>query len=84
MMGEVVAKNFPECFEFNEQEMNRIIACAFSLNKKKSGKNKMDATCTIQYSIHVFNLVHKYVSRILGTYQIKLYLKETFITKIIT
>ena len=30
----------------------------------------MDATCTIQDSIHVFNLVHKYVSRILGTYQI--------------
>ena len=31
----------------------------------------MDATCTIQDSIHVFNLVHKYVSRILGTYQRK-------------
>ena len=30
----------------------------------------MDATSTIQDSIHVFNLVHKYVSRILGTYQI--------------
>ena len=29
----------------------------------------MDATCTIQDSIHVFSLVHKYVSRILGTYQ---------------
>ncbi len=29
----------------------------------------MDATCTIQDSIHVFCLVHKYVSRILGTYQ---------------
>ncbi len=29
----------------------------------------MDATCTIQDSIHVFRLVHKYVSRILGTYQ---------------
>jgi len=28
----------------------------------------MDATCAIQDSIHVFNLVHKYVSRILGTY----------------
>lgn len=28
----------------------------------------MDATCTIQDSIHVFSLVHKYVSRILGTY----------------
>ena len=39
----------------------------------------MDATCTIQDSIHVFNLVHKYVSRILGTYQSvllgKLYVK---------
>ncbi len=31
MMGGVVAKYFPESFEFNEQEMNRIIACAFSL-----------------------------------------------------
>ena len=30
----------------------------------------MDATCAIQDSIHVFNLVHKYVSRILGTYQV--------------
>ena len=29
----------------------------------------MDAACTIQDSIHVFSLVHKYVSRILGTYQ---------------
>ena len=29
----------------------------------------MDATCTIQDSIHVFSLIHKYVSRILGTYQ---------------
>ena len=28
----------------------------------------MDATCAIQASIHVFSLVHKYVSRILGTY----------------
>ena len=28
----------------------------------------MDATCTIQDSIHVFRLIHKYVSRILGTY----------------
>ena len=31
----------------------------------------MDAACTIQDSIHVFSLVHKYVSRILGTYQIR-------------
>ena len=29
----------------------------------------MDTTCTIQDSIHVFSLVYKYVSRILGTYQ---------------
>ena len=28
----------------------------------------MDATCTIQNSIHVFRLVRQYVSRILGTY----------------
>ena len=28
----------------------------------------MDATCSIQDSIHVFSLVYKYVSRILGTY----------------
>ena len=28
----------------------------------------MDATCAIQDSIHVFSLVYKYVSRILGTY----------------
>lgn len=39
----------------------------------------MDATCTIQDSIHVFNLVHKYVSRILGTYQIP---GDIFVTKI--
>ena len=29
----------------------------------------MDATCAIQDSIHAFSLIHKYVSRILGTYQ---------------
>ena len=28
----------------------------------------MDATCAIQASIHVFSLVRKYVSGILGTY----------------
>ena len=28
----------------------------------------MDATCAIQDSIHMFSLVRKYVSRILGTY----------------
>ena len=31
----------------------------------------MDASCTIQYSIHVFSLVHKYVSSFLGTYQFR-------------
>ena len=36
----------------------------------------MDATCTIQDSIHVFSLVHKYVSRILGTYQFDRRLKK--------
>jgi hypothetical protein len=30
----------------------------------------MDASCKIQGSIHVFHLVHKYVSRILGTYHL--------------
>ena len=29
IMGGIVAKYFPECYEFTEQEMNRIIACAF-------------------------------------------------------
>ena len=29
MMGGCVAKYFPECWDFSEQEMNRIIACAF-------------------------------------------------------
>ena len=33
----------------------------------------MDAACTIQDSIHVFSLVRKYVSRILGTYHQKRY-----------
>lgn len=31
MMGGCVVKYFPEAFEFTEHEMNRIIACAFSL-----------------------------------------------------
>ena len=30
MMGGCVAKYFPNCWEFSEKEMNRIIACAFS------------------------------------------------------
>ena len=29
IMGGIVAKYFPECYGFSEQEMNRIIACAF-------------------------------------------------------
>ena len=46
----------------------------------------MDATCTIQDSIHVFSLVHKYVSRILGTYHdpvccIKIALRLSALTK---
>ena len=31
MMGGVVVKYFPEAYGFSEQEMNRIVACAFSL-----------------------------------------------------
>ncbi len=31
MMGGCVVKYFPEAYDFNEQEMNRIIACAFAL-----------------------------------------------------
>ncbi len=31
----------------------------------------MDVSCTIQDDIHGFRLVYKYVSRILGTYQIE-------------
>ena len=29
IMGGIIAKYFPECYEFSELEMNRIIACAF-------------------------------------------------------
>lgn len=29
MMGGVVHKYFPECYEFDEEEMNNIIECAF-------------------------------------------------------
>ncbi len=36
MMGGVVAKYFPECYDFEELEMNRIIACAFSLKDVKN------------------------------------------------
>ena len=31
MMGGVIVKYFPEAYDFSEQEMNRIIACAFKL-----------------------------------------------------
>ena len=31
MIGGIVNKYFPECFDFSEMELNRIIACAFSL-----------------------------------------------------
>jgi len=31
----------------------------------------MDASCKMQGSIHMFRLVHKYVSRILGTYHLQ-------------
>ena len=32
----------------------------------------MDDSCRVQEIIHVFSLVHKYVSRILGTYHFEL------------
>ena len=36
MMGGVIVKYFPDCYDFNEIEMNRIIACAFSLPDVKN------------------------------------------------
>ncbi len=36
MIGGVVAKYFPECYEYNELETNRIIACAFSNQSVKN------------------------------------------------
>ena len=36
MMGGVVVKYFPEAYDFSEQEMNRIISCAFSLKDVKN------------------------------------------------
>ena len=36
MMGGCVLKYFPEACDFNELEMNRIIACAFSLKDVKN------------------------------------------------
>ncbi len=32
IIGGIVKKYFPECFDFSEVELNRIIACAFSLD----------------------------------------------------
>ena len=36
MMGGVILKYFPEAYDFTEHEMNRIIACAFSLRDVKN------------------------------------------------
>ena len=36
MMGGVIVKYFPEAYDFSEHEMNRIIACAFSLRDVKN------------------------------------------------
>lgn len=36
IMGGCVAKYFPDAYDFSEQEMNRIIACAFSLKDVKN------------------------------------------------
>ena len=36
MMGGCVVKYFPEAYDFSEPEMNRIIACAFSLKDVKN------------------------------------------------
>ena len=36
MMGGCVVKYFPEAYDFSEQEMNRILACAFSLKDVKN------------------------------------------------
>lgn len=47
MMGGVVAKYFPECYEFNEQEINRIIACAFSLRDVKNMINRVKNERTV-------------------------------------
>ena len=41
MMGGCVVKYFPDAYDFSEQEMNRIIACAFSL---KDVKNMINTT----------------------------------------
>ena len=42
MMGGCVVKYFPEAYDFSEQEMNRIIACAFSLKDVKNMINTVN------------------------------------------
>ena len=53
------------CALFTGQPVRRVFLCVKVMSLKEnvlnSGENKMDATCAIQDSIHVFNLVHKYV-----------------------
>lgn len=36
IMGRIIVKYFPEAYDFLEQEMNRIIACAFNLKDVKN------------------------------------------------
>jgi hypothetical protein len=40
MIGGVVAKYFPACYEFDELEMNRILACAFRCESKCNGESR--------------------------------------------
>ena len=41
MMGGCIVKYFPEAYDYSEQEMNRIIACAFSLKDVKNMISKV-------------------------------------------
>ena len=43
MMGGCVVKYFPEAYDFSEQEMNRIIACAFSLKAAHQALHSREA-----------------------------------------
>ena len=52
MMGGCVVKYFPEAYDFSEQEMNRIIACAFSL---KDVKNMINTVLKERPDPAVFN-----------------------------
>ena len=49
MMGGCVVKYFPDAYDFSEQEMNRIIACAFSLkdvkNMNRNGSERATGSC---------------------------------------